>query len=64
MLKIFALIQCNVCNGVLSQIAAAEKTDESLSEEIYNLQLAAEQHGWQSRRCSTEHVCGDCLHGE
>lgn len=60
MLKIIALITCDNCNGVLPQIAAAEKIDEDLREELHQLQLRAEDDGWESRRNSTKHYCCTC----
>jgi hypothetical protein len=64
MLKIIALIECDLCNGVLSEIAAAEKTGEKLNELIHNLQITSEEHGWQPEQNSTVHHCRRCCSGE
>ncbi len=60
MLKIIALIECDVCNGVLSQIAVAEKPGEMPAEQLHELQLTAEEYGWQLLKNSTVHYCYDC----
>lgn len=64
MLKIIALIACNQCNGVLPKIAAAAKIEEEFEVDLHELQLHAEEQGWQLRRNSTEHYCTFCRYAE
>lgn len=60
MLKIIALITCDQCGGVLSQIAAADRVSDSLLDDIHQLQICAEEQNWIPRKCSTEHYCKEC----
>lgn len=68
MLRIMVLIQCDICDGFLNQIAVAENPrgasgrdpDESLPSQLHDLQLTAEEYGWQSTHDSTVHYCSDC----
>ncbi len=60
MLKIIALITCDQCGGVLSQIATAAKIGDSLLDDIHQLQIHAEEQGWEPRKYSTEHYCKEC----
>ena len=72
MLRIIALIHCDICNGVLNQIAVAEdprqadseSADARLQAELHNLRLSAEEHGWQALKDSTVHYCAACCHSE
>lgn len=69
MLRILILIECDVCNSVLNEIAVArddrraysDDADERLDGKIHDLQLSAEAYGWQSMKDSTVHHCSDCL---
>ena len=61
MLKIIALIECDICNGVLTNIAAAKNVNNNLAEEIHDLQLIAEEHGWYAFQNATAHHCSDCV---
>ncbi len=71
MLRILVLIECDICDGVLSEIADARDdrrdcirdADEKIHAKIHNLQLIAEERGWQSMNDSSVHRCSDCLRG-
>lgn len=68
MLRMFAFIQCDLCSGVLKQITVAadprqdgfESDQSRLLEELHQLRLAVEEHGWQALKDSTVHYCVDC----
>ena len=68
MLRIMVFIQCDLCNGVLKQIAVAEdprQRDLEIEEahllaEFHDLRLTAEEHGWQALKDSTVHYCASC----
>lgn len=68
MLHVFAFIQCDVCNGVLAEIAVAgdprqtdlENSNAQLEARLHSLRLAAEERGWQATHDSTKHFCADC----
>jgi hypothetical protein len=68
MLHIIAFIQCDICNGVLNQIAVAgdPRQDDSNDEDaricapLHELRLSAEEHGWQATKDSTCHYCVAC----
>jgi hypothetical protein len=62
MLKIIAVIECDICNGVLTNIAVAKNTDSQLAEKIHDLQIIAEETGWHAMQNATVHHCSDCLH--
>lgn len=62
MLKIIAVIACDICNGVLTNIAVAKNANGELAEKIHDLQIIAEEDGWCAMQNATVHHCSDCLH--
>jgi hypothetical protein len=61
MVKILVVIECDACNGVLSNIAVA-KDAQQLPVEIRDLQLTAQEHAWYLSNNSTVHYCPECMH--
>ena len=61
MIKIFVVIECDICNELLTQIAVAENPLK-LPAEIHDLQPSAEERSWQAVRNATVHYCPECLH--
>ncbi len=61
MLKIIALIECDICNSVLTSIAATKNATADLTEKIHDLQITAEEYGWCATQNATVHHCADCL---
>jgi len=60
MVKILIVIECDACNGVFPNIAAAENP-QRLPVKIHRLQLTAEENAWQLSKNSTVHYCPDCM---
>ena len=68
MLRIIILIQCDICDEFMTQIAAAADPREpgfedgdTMAHQMHQLRLLAEQHGWQALKDSTVHHCPSCL---
>jgi hypothetical protein len=60
MIKIIILLECDGCNGVLQNIAVAEKAHQ-IQDEIHNLQLKAKENAWQLMRNPIVHYCAECM---
>lgn len=68
MLRVLILIECDLCNDLLSQIAVArdprrkDYDGEDVSDLLHQIRLTAEEYGWDALEDSTVHHCSSCMH--